>query len=212
MVISSTQKLQDDGIGFSDIEIIPKEVADKIRPYFQSMDINKYKKWLKMMYYYTFGSEQKGNDSANNSNQQDLKDFFKHMAKEERGHYILAEKDLEAFGYNINKSEPTPEVIEKYNLWWEKQYDNTIKHLAALYVFENIAKYLAEDVIGKLKSFNLNKKQTRWVFVHAEADDEHGQEVEEIAKKYFEENKQLMLNSATQAADLWFELNKEPLS
>lgn len=196
---------------FSALETIPKNIADKIRPYFLSMDIEGYKQWLEMMYYYTLGSEPKGKESAENSNSEDLKEFFLHMAKEERGHYILAQKDLEAFGLTIDTSKPEPDVITAYNNWWSKNYDNTLKHLAALYVFENIAEHLAQDVIEKLKEFDLSKKQTRWVFVHAEADDEHGDEVAEIAAKYFSYNKELMLQAAEEAANLWFEINKKPL-
>jgi hypothetical protein len=112
---------------FADLQSIPKKVADEIRPFFQKIDLEKYKKWLEMMYYYTYGSEEKGIKAGQNSLNDDLKIFFIHMAREERWHYILAEKDLQAFDYKIDIFQDTPEVISKYNEWWSAQYGNTTK-------------------------------------------------------------------------------------
>ncbi len=202
---------QHKGYEFSTLENIPKTMAEQVLPFFLKMDIERYVGWLEMMYHYTLGSYEKGVHSAEASMQADLKEFFSHMAIEEKNHYKVAESDLKQLDRPLDIEKQAPVVIEKYNTWWNKQYDNPIKLLAALFVFENVAQYLVDDVLPVLNTLNLTKSQCKWIRIHAQADDVHGQEVSELARKYFVGNAEIMIGAAREAAELWININITPL-
>ena len=181
----------------------PQQAADIVRPLLNSCTLEGYKHFLYMMYHYTKDSENKLNFAAEKSSLSDLKQYFGNMAKEERGHYILALKDYEALGGHID-IETMPISVKNFNdFWYRLGQRDCNEFLGALYVFESVASLVGDEIKALIKRLQVTKKQCRWLAVHAEADIEHGDEAAQMCIKYLHRNPQALLDAATQATDMW---------
>ena len=161
-----------------------------------------------MMYHYTHRSEDNLLSAANNSHTEELKEYFSHMAKEERGHYILAREDLKEFGDNV--SNETPEVVIKINKFWDTLSSKHVNgYLGLVYVFENVVPHMGDKIIKFVEKLELTKKQARFLIVHGEADLDHGDEAKEFALKYIGEAPDVMIEAAEQACELLINLMRE---
>lgn len=196
-------------LDFADLLAYPKQCADAVRPYIQGANLESYTHFLEMMYHYTLGSEAKCMYAAEQTTAPELKEYFFHMAKEERGHYRLAEKDLEGFGQSIDKTH-TPTVVTEFNDFWYQLGKRSPNEFAgAILVFEGIADYLATDVVNLLNRLQLNKKQSRWLRIHIEADHDHGAEAVAICRQYFDHAPEAMEAAAAKASVMWSNVFKE---
>jgi heme oxygenase len=171
------------------LEAYAIDAANQIRSNLEKMDREEYMNFLDVMYHYTKGSWEKLTKIASVSHNEELKEYFQHMAKEERGHYILAQEDLRELGREVS-SEECKEVTEFNTDWYNLAEKGVYGYLGALYVFENVAKHLPQEGKAMLARLNLKKTQARWISVHLEADLEHGQEIAEICTKYAADNPQ----------------------
>ena len=177
------------------LEVFAKKAADELRVCISSAELDNYKHFLDVMYHYTSGSETMLKDAANCSENSEIKEFLNHMAKEERGHYIIAREDLKALGHDV--SETPPGVVYEFRKnWQELSKKGVFGYLGAIYVFENVAKYLQKEGREMLQRLNLTKVQSRWIAVHLEADLEHGEEIKEICDKFQHENPEEMQRGA----------------
>jgi hypothetical protein len=190
----------------------PRTAADNFEPYLKIMDIFKYKKFLHMMYFYTLKSEDLLKFAAEKAPTEKMKSYFNHMAKEERGHYILAQEDLRAFGEEVDFTADLPNEVKVFHdYWYSEGSKNPYAFLGILYVCENISGYLKENAISTLGKLNLTKKQSRWISVHLDADDSHGRDTSELVDEYFLENAQAITEAAKKMCVLWVDINKAPL-
>jgi len=185
------------------LEGYARDAADKIRSNLKNMDRETYMNFLDVMYHYTKGSGDKLKEIAPLAHNEELKKYFLHMAKEERGHYLLAQEDLRELGREVSTQE-CKEVTE-FNTNWRNLAEKAVYgYLGACYVFENVAKHFQEEgPEAFLKRMNLKKTQARWVLVHKEADLEHGQEIQEICAKYGTENPRAVLYGAEVMYKAW---------
>lgn len=184
------------------LEAYARDAADKIRSNLENMDREVYMNFLDVMYHYTKGSGDKFKKIASVSHNDELKEYFLHVAKEERGHYLLAQEDLRELGREVS-SEECKEVTVFNTNWYNLAEKGVYGYLGALYVFENVAKYLQQEGKAMLARLNLKKTQARWISVHLEADLEHGQEVAEMCAKYGDDNPQAVLYGADIMHQSW---------
>ncbi len=178
------------------------EAAGQIAPFIQLCDLEGYMHFLDTMYHYTLTSEAQLKTAAQRSPSEELQQYFVQQAKEERGHYLLAQRDLEGFGRSVSLETPTT-IIEYRHFWNDISHDDALKYLGAVYVFENISKYLAADCIALMKRLSLKKTQSRWLRVHLEADVHHGAEAEKICNAYLKSHAQEIISGAKDFGILW---------
>lgn len=189
-------------MALAEIEKVTKEAAEVVKQCFDTVTIDTYVHFLDVMYHYTANTGEKAAEAAKNVSNSELKQFFIEFEKEEHWHYRLAVHDLKAFGKI--PSEKKPSVVLAFDDFWSSLADKHHNgYLGALYVFENIAKYLEDDIIGLIERVGLSKKETAWISTHAEEDIEHGKIVDSMLRKYVEDNPLVAVSSARQAAKLW---------
>ena len=112
-MINNNLELQE---GLQIIKSCSVEAAEGIRPYLKTNNLQHYKNFLNGMYHYTLKSGEKLSETAKNAPNQELKDFFEHMFREERLHYVLAEQDLKGFDLKPNYNK-TPKAVEDFPLF-----------------------------------------------------------------------------------------------
>ncbi|MBY0355235.1 MAG: iron-containing redox enzyme family protein [Rickettsiales bacterium] len=185
------------------LDLFPKKAADALREPFRAIDLVQYQNFLKMMYYYTLDSENKLQFAADRSDTEELRDYYLQMKKEETRHYLLAQADYEAFGGTIDTNFK-PDVVQAFDdFWYSLGQSDAAEFAAALYVFESIASLLREDIKETLLRLGVIGKQSRWLRVHVQADEEHGAEAREICATYNSRHPQAMLAAAQGAVDKW---------
>jgi hypothetical protein len=185
------------------IKSYSNEAALAVIPYLKKSDLETYKNFLNEMYHYTLKSGDKLMQASKASPNPELKDFFDHMFREERLHYVLAEQDLKGFGLKPNY-EKTPQAVTDFNNFWEslgKGHFNGF--LAALYIFENVAEKVADDIKGMIQRLEITEKQRRWLSLHSEADVEHGQLIGDLLAKYIDQDVDKSLAAAAEAKEKW---------
>jgi pyrroloquinoline quinone (PQQ) biosynthesis protein C len=194
---------------FNQIQDCSVRAAEGIREHIKNSDLKSYKKFLDQMYHYTLKSGDKILTAAKHAPTEELKNFFNHMYKEERNHYMLAVQDLRGFG--LEPSKETPKEVEDFNKFWESLGKGHFNgYLGALYVFENIADKVGDDVASMLKRLGVAENQKRWLSIHIEADEEHGALSTKFLKQHLAENPQAALDAAKEAADRWIAVNRAP--
>jgi len=153
------------------------------------------------MYHYTSRSGEMISYAGSFSNNDELKHYFDHMLKEEKGHYLLAKEDLKALNGEV--SEAIPQTVTDFHSKWFGLSDNIYAYLGAIYVFENIAKYLQVEGQALFDTLGLTKTQRRWIAVHLQADLEHGAEIAELCGRYFAQNPESFLHGGKVMCDSW---------
>ncbi|MFZ2450823.1 MAG: iron-containing redox enzyme family protein [Methylovulum miyakonense] len=192
-----------DVYAIQELETLAEKAAKTFKPFLEAngFDLGQYKQFLNIMYHYTARSGEMISHAGNIAHDGYLKDYFKHMFKEEKAHYILAREDLRELGGDV--SEDIPQSVKNFHANWLSLGDSIYPYLGAVYVFENIAKYL--QVEGKLfyERLDLSKKQRRWVDIHMEADLVHGQEIIEVCSRYFDDDPLACIEGARMMCDSW---------
>ncbi len=184
-----------------------KIAADSIREPLSKGDVEWYKKFIDLMYHYTVKSGDKLKSVSDNSPNQELRDYFDHMFLEERNDYMLAKQDLKAYG--LVPSAESPQVIKNIDKLWEMVSQKHINfYLGMVYVLENIADKVADEVRGLVKRLELTKSNARWLLIHAEADIEHGAQIKDMLEKYLSQNVEAAIEGAKEACDKWVAIAK----
>lgn len=184
------------------VESYTESAAMAAKECLKNSGLEEYKHFLNTMYHYTKDTGRKATEASKNVHTDELKEFFLHFVEEEHWHYKLAIRDLQAFDLDV--SQEAPDAVIAFDAFWESlKGKHSNYYLGALYVFENIVKYVAEDTKAFIQRLGLQKDQSRWMSVHAEADIEHGEEVAEIMEKYILENPEAAINGAKEASLVW---------
>lgn len=191
---------------------LPEKAAEVVKRYLDVIDIEQYKYFLYAMYHYTLDSEAKLLYASKLCNNPALKKYFKEMAKEERGHYLLAQRDIEEFGINVVGSPDSEPVRDFRKYWYDLGTENDNEFLGAMFVFENIASLCVEEVRAMVKRLNLTKRQARWLLVHLEADEDHGAEAYKMCLSYASDNPEAISRAAQEGVDRWIAVFEDALS
>src|SRR5690242_10145274 len=111
----STLKKADDSVfQLSLLPQYPQRAAEALKPLLERATMEEYKHFLFMMYHYTKDSGNKLIYAAEKSESPELKKYFLQMAKEERGHYLLAKRDYEGFGLVLDETKK-PSVVDEFD-------------------------------------------------------------------------------------------------
>lgn len=190
----------------------PAQIAKELSPLLQKTDIKVYKNFLLTMYFYTYKAEEQLIHARNLATDSTLQTYFHKMAREERGHYLLAKKDYEEFGLNVEDGIEPLMVGSFRDYWYNLGKRNINEFLGALYVFESVATLVAKDVIDMMQRLELTRKQSRWLRVHLEADVGHGEDALNICKEYVNNDPEAMLQAATDGAQEWMNVFRHAFS
>jgi hypothetical protein len=203
--INTVSNILEPEAALNEIELYTKQAADAAGSYLSQANIEDYKHFLDTMYHYTRNTGEKAKEAADNVSQEELKEFFLHFVKEEAWHYKLALHDLKHF--DLMPSPKKPQAVQEFDEYWASlKGSHSNWYLGALYVFENIVKYVGNDVRAFVKRLDLKKDQARWLLEHAEADMEHGEEVAAMLKKHIADNPVAAAHSAKEASRLWINI------
>jgi hypothetical protein len=194
---------------WNELERIPAAMADAVKPHLGATTREGYQRFLAAMVHYTRGSGERLRHAAARAKDAALASFFKRLAREEAGHYRLAEADLLAFGRTPEGDTPA-EVAAFHRSWMES--DEPATWLGALYALESVGAHLGQDVGQNLARLGLARDQVRFVMVHLEADLEHGASTAEHARRYLEGDEARLLEAARDAAAFWVGLHVRALS
>jgi hypothetical protein len=190
----------------------PARIAKELSPLLQKADLKTYQNFLLTMYFYTYKAEDMLIHARNLAPDSRLQTYFHKMAREERGHYLLAKKDFEEFGLRVEER-PEPALVSNFrNFWFGLGKQSINEFLGALYVFENVASLVGKDVIEMMQRLELTKKQSRWLRVHLEADAGHGEDALNICKQYIDENPEALLEAVAIGAQEWMNVFRYALS
>jgi hypothetical protein len=188
-----------------------EQAAKTIMGYFREADLASYKHFLDSMYHYTRNSGEKLELAARVSETGALKDFYTHLAEDEQNHYKLAEADLREFGEQVDPDNP-PKPVQRFDDYWQSlAKGHSAAFLGVLYVSENVAKYADRGILDMFPKLELTKAQTRWLRVHAEADLEHGAEVQRMCAQHMDDHEDLIIDAAARMSEFWIEIMKEGL-
>ncbi|MDB4932816.1 MAG: hypothetical protein JWM10_5300 [Myxococcaceae bacterium] len=185
------------------LESIPGAMACAVRPMLASIDRAGYVRFLDAMVHYTRGSGERLEHAAAHAPTAAMRDFFAQLAREESGHFRLAEADLDALGERV--SESAPRGVGEFHRWWMESRD-AATWLGALYALENVAGHLAGDVPPQLARLGLERTQVRFVAMHLQADEAHGSLTAEHAAGLGESE---LVEAAKRAAAFWVALHRD---
>lgn len=186
----------------AEVEISARSAADVLRLCLQTADRKSYVRFLDVMYHYTRFSGPKCAMAARRIKELEVKALFIEFDQEEANHYKLAQNDLAAFGKTPSIENPT--IVQAIDRFWESlEHKHYNGYLGILYVFENIAKYLQNDIADFIKRLELTKPESSWLRAHAEEDLEHGKVVVDMLNKHIEEDPEVAIYAAKQASSLW---------
>ena len=190
---------------WNELERLPAAMADAVKPHLGATSLAGYQRYLSAMVHYTRGSGERLRHAAARAEATDLAAFFERLAREEAGHYRLAEADLAAFGLATEGDTPA-EVAAFHRFWMES--DDPATWLGALYVLESVGGHLGEEAAKNLARLGLGRDQVRFVMVHLEADVEHGASTAEHARRCLERDSARLLDAARYAAAFWVGLHE----
>jgi hypothetical protein len=194
-----------------ELEALAKKAAEAFKGTLaDDFNLTKYKNFLNAMYHYTAQSEKMISHARDLSPNDELHHYLDHMVKEEHGHYILAREDLKELGEKV--SNDIHPIIQDFHTKWFQLGENVYSYLGAIYVFENIAKYVQTEGKSLYDKLGINKKQRRWLSVHLEADLSHGDEIIEIAQKYVHKNPEEFLRGGNAMCTCWINVFTHALS
>jgi pyrroloquinoline quinone (PQQ) biosynthesis protein C len=129
--------------------------------------------------------------------------YFRELAADERNHYKLAEADLAAFGLTTTQ---TPlATVEAFDRAWRGF--TAAGWLGALFALESVASHIARDAATNLARLGLTKDHARFIFVHLQADVEHGQAAADHVKALSADERAAALAAARIAGEFWIDLH-----
>jgi pyrroloquinoline quinone (PQQ) biosynthesis protein C len=190
------------------LERIPLSMAEAVRPSLDRATILGYHRFLDAMVHYTRGSGERLLHAARHAPDEALRDFFEQLAREEAGHYRLAEADLAAFGLAPSQT-PPPSVERFHDGWIQSRWPSA--WLGALYALESVGGHLAQSAAQNLGRLGLSRDKARFVMVHLEADAEHAKATARHIRHFTDVDGVRLLDAATSAASFWVELHKQAL-
>jgi hypothetical protein len=189
---------------WQELSRIPGAMADAVRPHLATVTRQGYERFLAAMVHYTRGSGERLHHAAKLTPEGELHRLFAELARDEAGHYRLAEADLAAFGKEPGDVTPAP-VVAFHRAWLDE--GDPASWLGALYVLESVGAHLVKDATQNLGRLGLGPDQVRFVMVHLEADIEHSSSVASHAQSYAAKDGARVLAAARAAAEFWVGLH-----
>src|SRR4051812_44609939 len=119
---------------WQELSRIPSAMADAVRPHLATVTRQGYERFLAAMVHYTRESGERLRHAAELAKEAELHQLFSELAREEAGHYRLAEADLAAFGKAPGDAPPA-EVVAFHRAWIDE--GDPAAWLGALYVLES---------------------------------------------------------------------------
>ena len=198
---------------WNELERLPVAMAEAVKPHLGATSLAGYQRFLAAMVHYTRGSGERLRHAAAHAPSAELATFFDRLAREEAGHYRLAEADLAAFGGALGPSSggDVPAEVTAFHRFWMES-DEPATWLGALYVLESVGGHLGEAAATNLARLGLGRDQVRFVMVHLEADIEHGAEAAEHARRCLDGDGGRLLAAARYAAAFWIGLHVRAFS
>lgn len=187
-----------------ELTTIPLHMADRVRALLPEVTLAGYQRFLDHMVHYTRGSEARLLHAAEHAPAA-LQPYFRELAADERSHYKLAEADLEAFGLATTTG-PLP-AVEAFDRAWRTFA--APGWLGALYALESVAQHIAADAGKHLARLQLGKEHARFIFVHLQADVEHGHDAADRVGALAPEERAAALAAARIAGEFWIELHAD---
>ncbi|MEO8704419.1 MAG: iron-containing redox enzyme family protein [Kofleriaceae bacterium] len=187
-----------------ELRAIPLHMADQVRALLPAVTLAGYQRFLDHMFHYTRGSEARLVHAADHA-QPALQPYFRELAADERSHYRLAEADLATFGQA--PSAVAPASIDAFDRAWRDL--STPGWLGALYALESVAEHIAADAARNLARLDLRKEQARFIFVHLQADVEHGAGAADHVSALPPSEQAAALAAARIAGDFWIALHTD---
>lgn len=188
------------------LDALPALMAAAVRPVLATASIEGYARYLRAMSAYTRPSGERLDHAAELTTDPELKAFFTRMAKEERGHFQLADADLGALGITPGPIDQAP--IARFHASWMAA-TKPAHWLGALLALEGVGRHLLTDAPAALGRLGLSADTTRFVRVHLEVDDEHGASTEAWCAK--ETDIALVTVAAMEAAAFWVRMHADAL-
>lgn len=150
------------------------------------VDLEFYIKLLKYSYHYVARTAPWLRDAAQRTQNPRLAELLGRKAKEEQGHELAILADLDAMGCDVSAPEKWPLVpgLAAYNSW----HDFVIREiepgaiLGAAYILERNSTN-AGVLARRLQAQGLPRKFASFMWLHAEADNDHVRELEEAIVK-----------------------------
>jgi hypothetical protein len=192
------------------INVYTIAMADTIKSLLPVVNLEKYFRFLDIMYHYTLKSGERLHRASLTVQEKNLKEMFKELSREEAYHYRLAEQDLKKFGKAPSAS--PPHEVEQFHAFWEgitSQQSN--KYLGAVYVLENVGTLLIPEVKQALGKLQLQPNQARFIMVHLEADIDHARRLEEACLAYGHNHIEDLLEGAKKASQFWIDIHQSAL-
>lgn len=185
LINDTTQKLED----------IARRGAEEIAFALREATKTNYINFVSMLYHYSVPGEPQLNKAALASPTEEMKEFYATLAKEEANHDIVAIKDLKSMGYKVGTES---ELVENYHKHWDNfTVDKTFEYLGMNVVIENSIHYLSQAVADMLERLELGKQECRWIRIHCDVDQIHGEAALACAKNHMNEGTvQLILKGA----------------
>ncbi len=182
---------------------LPQGIGKKLSPLLQKADMAVYRHFLVTMYHYTHDALPQLKYAEDQCSDPALKDYFEEMGREEDGHHLLAKRDFERL-CGLLENFPTPPSVKNFrDYWYNLGKANVNEFLGAMYVFENVAGYVAKDITDMIKRLELKRSQATWLFTHIEADIDHGSDALKMCERYVHDDPEAMLRAAQDGAKEW---------
>lgn len=172
-------------------EILSQPQALNFADSFMSKDRRLYAIYLTQVYHYAFHTARNQALVAVNSANRNIHymQFCLEHALEETGHELMALHDLKSIGVVINDPEkemppalaPT-ELLIAY-LYWISAQGNPVQRLGYSYWAERSYEFIGPFVDSLSNSLALKKQQMTFYFSHAQIDNKHAKDVEDILMK-----------------------------
>lgn len=188
------------------LDALPALMADAVRPVLATATLEGYARYLRAMSAYTRPSGERLDHAAELTTDPELKAFFARLAKEERGHFQLADADLGALGVTPGPIDQAP--IARFHASWMAAMKPS-HWLGALLVLEGVGAHLVADAPKALGRLGLSAETTRFVRVHLEVDAEHGATTASWCEK--ETDVATLTVAAMEAAAFWVKVHVDAL-
>lgn len=205
----SMRTADDPRSGLENLYCVCEQMAASIGPLFAAPTLAQYQRFLNMMFHYTHQSGAELQHAASQvevcavAESAEYANVLRELAREEQGHFRLAEADLASLGARPSEIVPD-EVIRLRTFWSRLGREDPNQYFGALFVLENVAGFVQTQALGALESLGLSFSQTRFVRAHLSEDAAHGAQIASLCRRQSEE---LLVHSAEETARLWVDMH-----
>lgn len=188
-----------------------QHMANSVILLLDKIDLNKYQNFLEMMYHYTLDSGKRLRYAAEQAQNEEIQRVFAELAREEQYHYRLAEGDLKSFGKQPMSETPSI-VLEFDQFWMNISSAEEYQYVGALYVLENVARWLKTSVMPHFTRLNIKPEQGKFILTHLVADDDHGNQLRLLCHNATDTTKEHLEIGAQKASTFWIRIHHQSLN